>query len=628
MPALSMSLNTLHAALQQMTKSLLPGGGGATGQIRRDVQSGCILADRLWNLQDLQKKRFSQTFQLRGHIDEIPEDEAAEEDTGMTPTTTTKRKATVKAGVGSLKDIDAWLGDLRRGKNPPGREQLQLLRMILRRCLVEAQEIRTGTINESADEPMRHMIQGLPGAGKSELIKWICRAFQEIFGFEHGVQYVCLASQNTMASLIAGFTNHSWGGVPVTMGQMDKWKTTNWNTPKVSPLFEKNQHMRWILMDEGSTTSGEVFGIIESNVTRSTRATGTWKMRHGRNGAERPFGGCNLLFFVDWWQLPPVKSTDLKSTPFPEKEACAMVQKSMSMFWTHSDDALNGMTELTHSYRQALDPWFSEFLHQCRHGNLSWTMYCFFHGLPTLVPGSWMPKAQGAGHLLCGNPACEELWNTGWLAMRKAFESTADMLAKECDVCKSTRQERCRVRQHDLNDTRHTEAPFVEAPYVVPYNMPKYFAQQLRALQFAQTAEPAQQLLWIVARDMPYLGDIKKLKGVELAKREALWLQRHDQQTVGIMGLFPATLGEPVRFTATQNKELRIFKNTRGILVNWELHPVDVALLQGQQAQELILKQTPRKLYVQIPGATWKYSKASLVPHGSFLCRSGKVLRG
>ena len=175
------------------------------------------------------------------------------------------------------------------------------------------------------------------------------------------------------------------------MGQMDKWKTTNWNTPKVSPLFEKNQHMRWILMDEGSTTSGEVFGIIESNVTRSTRATGTWKMRHGRNGAERPFGGCNLLFFVDWWQLPPVKSTDLKSTPFPEKEACAMVQKSMSMFWTHSDDALNGMTELTHSYRQALDPWFFAFLHQCRHGNLSWAMYCFFHGLPALMPGSWMP---------------------------------------------------------------------------------------------------------------------------------------------------------------------------------------------------------------------------------------------
>ena len=124
---------------------------------------------------------------------------------------------------------------------------------------------------------------------------------------------------------------------------------------------------------------------------------------------------------------------------------------------------------------------------------------------------------------------------------------------------------------------------------------------QLRASQFVQSATPPQQLRWIVAHDMPYLGDIKRLKGAELAKREAQWLQKHDQATVGIMGLFPATLGEPVRLTATQSKDHHLFKDTHGILVNWELHPVDVALLQGQQSQELIPRQTPRKLYVQIP---------------------------
>ena len=62
------------------------------------------------------------------------------------------------------------------------------------------------------------------------------------------------------------------------------------------------------------------------------------------------------------------------------------------------------------------------------------------------------------------------------------------------------------------------------------------------------------------------------LTGTELAKREAQWLQKHDQATNGIMGFFPASLNEPVRFTATQSKQLRIFKNTRGVLVHWELH--------------------------------------------------------
>ena len=179
---------------------------------------------------------------------------------------------------------------------------------------------------------MRHMIQGLPGAGKSEVIKWIKELFEIVYGFEHGVHYVCIASQNTMAALIGGFTNHSWGGVPVTHTQLQSWQQSNWNTPTISPLFERYQHCRWILMDEGSTTSAEVFSIIESNVTRSMRAKDTWKLRPGRRGQERPFGGMNLLFFVDWWQLPPVLSTDLKGNPFPEKRASAMVQGAWSFF--------------------------------------------------------------------------------------------------------------------------------------------------------------------------------------------------------------------------------------------------------------------------------------------------------
>ena len=81
MPALSMSLSVLHGALEQMTQKLNLVGGGATGQIRRDVSSGCILADRLWNLKDLQKKQFGKSFTLQGHIPETQDDEdAADED--------------------------------------------------------------------------------------------------------------------------------------------------------------------------------------------------------------------------------------------------------------------------------------------------------------------------------------------------------------------------------------------------------------------------------------------------------------------------------------------------------------------------------------------------------------------
>ena len=415
MPALSLSLKGLHESLQEMTQELRLRGSDASGQIRRDVQDGCLLANQLWNLKKLQEQRFDKTFTLRGHIHEEPDDDAEENERDTDPTSGNgkRSKDTIKIGVATRVQVTEWLAVLQASTHPPGKQQLQILRMILDRCWLEAREVRTSTINMSHEEPLRHMIQGLPGAGKSELIKWIRRGFEELFGFQHGVHYVCLASQNTMASLIDGFTNHSWGGVPVTKGQLEQWQNTNWNTPQVSPLFEKNQHLRWILMDEGSTTSAEVFGIIENNVTRSTRTTGTWKIRKGTD-QERPFGGCNLLFFVDWWQLPPVKSTDLKSTPYPEKAASPMVQKSMNFFWNKGIDSFTGMSELTHSYRQAMDPWFAEFLRQCRHGQLSWTMYCFFHGLPTMTPGSWMPDKKGPGVLLCKNEKCQKLWDSQW----------------------------------------------------------------------------------------------------------------------------------------------------------------------------------------------------------------------
>ena len=103
--------------------------------------------------------------------------------------------------------------------------------------------------------------------------------------------------------------------------------------------------------------------------------------------------------------------------------------------------------------------------------------------------------------------------------MRREFASWDAMKALECEICTTTRAERCRVRQCNNNDVRHAQPPFTEAPYIVPYNLPKYFAQQLRALEFAQAARPTQQLLWIVARDMPYLGDIKNLRGARTIMR-------------------------------------------------------------------------------------------------------------
>ena len=59
------------------------------------------------------------------------------------------------------------------------------------------------------------MIQGLPGSGKTQVIQWIRSFFEDVMGYVHGRDFICLASMNTMAALIGGMTIHSWAEVPV-----------------------------------------------------------------------------------------------------------------------------------------------------------------------------------------------------------------------------------------------------------------------------------------------------------------------------------------------------------------------------------------------------------------------------
>ena len=69
-------------------------------------------------------------------------------------------------------------------------------------------------INAAEEEPLLDSIRGFPGTGKSRVISWMCILKDEGLGWQHGVQYVCLAFQNDMAAHINGYTIHHWSGIP------------------------------------------------------------------------------------------------------------------------------------------------------------------------------------------------------------------------------------------------------------------------------------------------------------------------------------------------------------------------------------------------------------------------------
>ena len=107
--------------------------------------------------------------------------------------------------------------------------------------------------------------------------------------------------------------------------------------------------------------------------------------------------------------------------------------------------------------------------------------------------------------------------------------------------------------------------PFSNAPYVHPFNAPKYHAQQLRALNFAKST--SKQLLWTVAYDIPAATDDASSSKGQLEALRDRWLHLHDKQTGGMPGLFPLVLNLQVYFTAKDSREEGVFKNSRGVLV-------------------------------------------------------------
>ncbi len=65
------------------------------------------------------------------------------------------------------------------------------------------------------------------------------------------------------------------------------------------PLFVNCQNLRWVPVDETSSASAEILGILDANLRSAIRKEGTYAMRRrGKATERRPFGGLNMLFFT------------------------------------------------------------------------------------------------------------------------------------------------------------------------------------------------------------------------------------------------------------------------------------------------------------------------------------------
>ena len=456
-----------------------------------------------------------------------------------------------------------------RAARKPTAEQVTFLRAVVDRCLTEAQEEQ---VESSRSEPLRAVFHGVPGAGKTQTLKWLRAFFEELCGWQHQQEFVYLAPQNTQAALIAGMTLHSFANIQV------KNKTSrakNTNTPE---QFAKYQRLRWLVVDESSTVGLEILATLEKRLQQATRDRDTWKLRPG--GERRPFGGRNIILTGDFWQFPPVKATAIYQNPF-QSNTSFQVNALQQLCWSHTPRAIPHLFELTLEQR-CEDAWLSQILHQARHGNMSQEVWSFLHGFPTLHAGSWSFQSNEA---TCGQKTCNNLH----------LQPTAPNQL-ECASCRQERARRCIVGKDPKAEH------FLNHPFVHGLNAAKYIAANLRAKWVATTRK--HKLLWIIAQDTPLFH----VEPTELQARRENWLQRHDQSTGGVVGILPLLQNMPIRVTQTlpDLKAFGLFKNTRGTLWNWTLHEADQETVGAVADQDIVLQRLPRALYVKVEGATWQ----------------------
>ena len=169
------------------------------------------------------------------------------------------------------------------------------------------------------------------------------------------------------------------------------------------------------------------------------------------------------------------------------------------MFW-HLNDAKDGgasksipskpelLFQLTEQVRS--EDASPNYVLRCdREGAEPWEVYCFIHGSPTRNVGSWL--SDEVAHS-CGRKSCADLQQSVWKQQLQNPKVTwLEMQSLECQVCKRERRRRCQMLAYKgdpgvsesstgmlpteaVEEEHHRYAAFAAAPYIHPYNQPKY----------------------------------------------------------------------------------------------------------------------------------------------------------
>ena len=182
-------------------------------------------------------------------------------------------------------------------------------------------------------------VMGEGGTGKSEVIKAISH-FASAWGLRRHVSIT--APTGSAAILVDGCTLHSWAGIGIR-------RTLPKHNLSHAQLADDPVNLTVLLIiDEVSLVSAELMGQLSKTLQRKRNCT-------------KPFGGINVMFSGDMYQLKPVQGTPLFDTSNEADNAGPQAQAGFDA-WR----SLSHVVMLETNYRAANDPGFMALLRRLR----------------------------------------------------------------------------------------------------------------------------------------------------------------------------------------------------------------------------------------------------------------------
>ena len=267
----------------------------------QQIEAAKAITENLWNVPDKALQSFSVANKRASVAVDRGKASDKKEEPPEQPRSRRSKEAALSYGGLNERVARTWITNLTDPKNKktPSEEQLVCIQKIVDRCLHESKE--HGRNQEFRSEPLRMVLHGVPGAGKTQTLLWIRRFFEDVCKWTHGIEFVFCTSQNTMAALIGGVTLHSFFKIQHKQRDGTTAVTFRDNKRDMSQEYVRYQALRFLFIDEFSTAGIEILAEINDRTSKHIRKDCIWSTR-------KPGDGASVFLFCQKEQLLPSQS--------------------------------------------------------------------------------------------------------------------------------------------------------------------------------------------------------------------------------------------------------------------------------------------------------------------------------